>query len=57
MKVIGYAAPRISSGLQAKGGRLAAAPEGFIVEDKEGPLKQGELERAASWARSLVSAG
>jgi flavodoxin len=57
MKVIGYAAPRIARSLQAKGGRLASPPEGFIVQEKEGPLKQGELERAASWAESLVSAG
>jgi flavodoxin len=57
MRVIGYAAPRIANGLQAKGGKLAAPPEGFIVQDKEGPLKQGELDRAASWARSLIPAG
>jgi hypothetical protein len=54
MKIIGYAAPRIAGGLQAKGGRLAAPPEGFFVQEKEGPLKQGELERAASWAKSLA---
>jgi flavodoxin I len=54
MKVIGFAAPRIARTLKTKGGRLAAPPEGFIVEAKEGPLKPGELERAADWARSLV---
>jgi len=36
-----------------KGGRLVAEPEGFIVENKEGPLKQGELERANKWAKQL----
>jgi hypothetical protein len=27
--------------------------EGFFVNGKEGPLKEGELERAASWAKEL----
>src|SRR5688572_9358886 len=31
MRIIGYAAPRIAQVLQAKGGHLAAPPEGFIV--------------------------
>jgi len=53
IKIIGYAAPRIAKMLQGKGGQLVAAPEGFIVEKKEGPLKAGELERAASWAQNL----
>jgi hypothetical protein len=53
MGLIGYAAGRIASGLTSKGGRLIAKPEGFIVDGKEGPLKEGELERAAAWARSL----
>ncbi len=51
---IGYAAGRIANSLKGKGGYLAAAPEGFIVEGNEGPLKQGELERAAGWARGIV---
>jgi flavodoxin len=50
MSVLGYAAGRIAHSLQGKGGDLATSPEGFIVEGKEGPLKQGELERAAGWA-------
>jgi flavodoxin len=55
MKVIGYAAPRIGKALTAKGGRQAAPPEGFIVEGKEGPLREGELTRAADWARRAVA--
>jgi flavodoxin len=51
MRVIGYAAPRISKELRSKGGTLLAPPEGFIVEGKEGPLKAGELDRAATWLR------
>jgi hypothetical protein len=30
-------------------------PEGFYVQGTEGPLKQGELERAASWARQIIA--
>jgi flavodoxin I len=56
MSLIGFAAPRIAVALQHKGGRLVVPPEGFIVEDKEGPLASGELERATAWARSIVSA-
>jgi flavodoxin len=56
MRILGYAAGRIAGGLQAKGGHLATPPEGFIVEDKAGPLKPGELERAADWAKGICRA-
>jgi flavodoxin len=56
ISLLGYAADRIANSLKGKGGRLAMPPEGFIVEGKEGPLKQGELERAASWATSIYRA-
>ncbi len=52
--IFGFAAPRVASALQAKGGTLAAEPEGFIVMGREGPLKAGEVERAAAWGRSLA---
>jgi flavodoxin len=55
MKVIGYAAPRIARALQDKGGRLAAAPEGFMVRGTEGPLAAGEAERAAAWAAAIAA--
>jgi flavodoxin len=51
-----YAAKRIADKLQKKGGTLIAPPEGFYVEDTEGPLVPGELERASSWAKNIVSA-
>lgn len=54
MRVIRYAAQRIARDLVKKGGKLAAEPEGFIVEEREGPLKQGELERAVSWAKGMA---
>ena len=49
-----YAAGRIATILEYKGGYLAVEPEGFIVEDSQGPLKKGELERAATWAKKIV---
>jgi flavodoxin I len=49
--IFGYAAKPIAARLQKKGGTLAAPPEGFVVLGSEGPLKEGELERAAEWAR------
>jgi flavodoxin len=55
MKVIGFAAPKIAKALVAKGGHEVAPPEGFIVLDKEGPLREGELERAAAWARGVAA--
>ena len=54
VRVIGYAAGRIANTLKDKGGYLVASPEGFIVEGNEGPLKQGELERAAGWAKEIA---
>jgi hypothetical protein len=55
----GHAAPAISRQLRHHGGRPAAEPHGFLVLGKEGPLADGELERAREWgaelARSLVT--
>lgn len=50
----GYAAPTIARLLQKAGGMLLAPPEGFFVTDTEGPLKDGELERAAIWGSQLI---
>ena len=49
----GYAAKPIANRLQKKGGQLVMPPEGFMVNGKEGPLKEGERERAADWAKHL----
>ncbi len=54
MKIGGYAAPRIAEALKKKGGNLITPPEGFFVKDKEGPLKEGEQERAAAWAKEIA---
>ena len=51
--IFGYAAGRIANSLKRNGGTLIASPEAFFVKGKEGPLKEGELERAASWAKEI----
>lgn len=56
VKTGGYAAKRIADRLKKAGGDLIEPPEGFYVEDTEGPLKAGELERAAQWAISILDA-
>jgi flavodoxin I len=56
VKLFGYAAGRIAGSLQEKGGKLIAPAEGFFVKGREGPLMDGEIERAASWAGGLVQA-
>jgi flavodoxin I len=52
-RIFGYAAGRIAGCLKKKGGTLTVSPEGFFVKGTEGPLKEGEVERAAGWAKGL----
>jgi len=54
VKVFGYAEGKIADSLKEKGGILAASPEGFFVKGTQGPLKEGELERAADWAKGIL---
>ncbi|HEY5160063.1 MAG TPA: flavodoxin domain-containing protein [Gaiellaceae bacterium] len=54
VKVFGYAAGKITEKMKSLGAELVAEPEGFIVEGKKGPLAEGELERGAAWAESLI---
>jgi len=54
LKFFQYAAGRISSELEKKGGHVVISPEGFIVVDIRGPLKEGDLERAAAWGSELL---
>ena len=54
VKLFGYAAEPIAAALVKKGGVQVISPAGFCVHDSEGPLKDGELERAATWARQIV---
>lgn len=52
--IFGYAAKPIADLLKRKGGQLLVPPEGFYVADTEGPLLDGELERAGEWARRIL---
>jgi len=54
-KLFGYANKSIARQLVRKGGVQTIEPVGFIVTDKEGPLREGELERAAAWAKGMLS--
>jgi hypothetical protein len=53
--LVGSAAHGMARRLRHRGYRLAAEPESFFVEGTPGPLEAGELERAAEWAKALVS--
>jgi len=53
IKFIGYAAKRLGNALKKNGATVIAA-ETFFVLDKEGPLKEGELERSGQWAKELL---
>jgi flavodoxin len=55
VRIFGYAAEPIAKRLEKKGGHLAVPPEPFYVSDTEGPLLDGELERAANWARQIIA--
>jgi flavodoxin len=49
----GYAASAIEKKLVQKGGVPIIRRGGFCVKDKEGPLLEGELERAKKWASNI----
>ena len=54
VRIFSYAAPRIADSLKANGAVVLGSPEGFFVQGSKGPLKEGELERAAGWAKEIV---
>ena len=51
--VHGDAVKKIANGLAAAGAEVVGS-EFFYVKDKEGPMKEGEMERAVAWAKSLT---
>jgi len=36
------------------GAQIVAKPNFFFVKGKEGPLQDGELEKAAAWAKQII---
>jgi hypothetical protein len=47
------AAPLIARRLRACGYQVEPVPRGFLVESAEGPIVNGESERAKAWGRAL----
>ncbi len=54
VKIFGYAANGIAKNLEQMGANLVLPPEGFLVKGKKGPLLDGELDRASTWAKELI---
>jgi flavodoxin len=50
----GSAADKIAKRLTQMGSRLVLPAESFFVTGKEGPLEQGELQRAQTWAHAAL---
>ena len=56
MKLLtGSAAEGIAHRLERHGAWLLLPPESFLVQAKEGPLAEGELERATDWATAVLA--
>jgi flavodoxin len=53
-KHMGYADAVLAKMMVKKGGQLLEPTAGFFVDESEGPLAGGELERAVMWGQSLI---
>lgn len=53
--LVGSAARTLARRLSGKGFELVAPAESFFVHDSDGPLADGELERAREWARRVAA--
>lgn len=54
MRMSGGAAEGIAQRLSRHHYDVVAEPAGFIVEEADGPLREGELDRARAWGAGLV---
>jgi hypothetical protein len=50
----GGAARSIGRGLRHHGYEIVAKPQGFVVDGAQGPLRQGERERAKAWGARVT---
>jgi flavodoxin len=50
------AAPKLARRLRKLGGRQVVRPETFYVVEREGPLHEGEIERAKRWGEAVLVA-
>lgn len=54
VNIFGYADKPIMKSLEKKGGEPCEPSAGFIVKGAEGPLNDGELQRAVQWAKKTA---
>lgn len=54
IKLFGYADKKVEKALTKTGADLALEPNGFGVTGTEGPLSEGELEQAQTWAKGIL---
>ncbi len=53
IRLFGYADAKLAKAFNRTGAELAIEPAGFAVMDSEGPLAEGELDRAMAWVKPL----
>lgn len=51
----GDAAKKISKALENAGAEIIIEPQAFFVKGREGPLLDGEIEKASQWAKMIRS--
>lgn len=49
----GEAAIKIANALKKAGAEIVGKPGAFFVKTKEGPMVDGEIEKAKDWAKRL----
>lgn len=54
LQTVDHASSTIRRGLRRARFRMLTQPEHFLVEDMEGPLADGELQRARAWGADLA---
>ncbi|HAP37387.1 hypothetical protein A2574_00475 [Candidatus Shapirobacteria bacterium RIFOXYD1_FULL_38_32] len=55
LSVIGFATEKMERQFGILGGKVFTESMGFIVTDKEGPIKKGEMERLKNWVEKIRS--
>jgi flavodoxin len=50
----GDAAKKMTESLKTGGAEIVSKPMAFYVKGTEGPLRSGELDKAATWAKDLL---
>jgi len=54
IRIFGYADTKMVKQLEKVGAEIALDSWGFGVKDSEGPLADGELERAKAWVKNIL---